>query len=145
MSAPETSPIRVGQIEIRYLRDGTADGSLGLFEMTLQPGSNVPPPHSHSLNDEMLYVLEGKLRHSVDGVSVDLGPGECRYTPRGSVHGFSNPFDQPVRTLTMLTPDIGAQYFRDVGAVVGAGGPPDKARLLEVMKGYGLVPSAPPA
>jgi len=43
----------------------------------------------------------------------------------------------------MQAPDIGAQYFRDVAAVLNAGGPPDKAALVAVMKNYGLVLAAP--
>jgi hypothetical protein len=31
----------------------------------------------------------------------------------------------------------------DVGAVVNAGGPPDRAKLVAVMSSYGLVPAAP--
>ena len=45
--------------------------------------------------------------------------------------------------VRLLTPDIGAQYFRDVAVVINAGGPPDKAKLVEVMSRYGLVPAAP--
>jgi len=45
----------------------------------------------------------------------------------------------------MLSPDIGAQYFRDVAAVFGAGGPLDKAKLVEVMGRYGLQLPKPPA
>jgi hypothetical protein len=41
----------------------------------------------------------------------------------------------------MLTPDIGAHYFRDVAAAISAGGPPDPTKLLEVMTRYGLVPA----
>ena len=44
--------------------------------------------------------------------------------------------------VTLVTTDIGPQYFKDVGAVVNAGGPPDKAALLAVMSRYGLVPAA---
>lgn len=62
-------------------------------------------------------------------------------TPRGSVHQFSNPHDEPARALIVLSPDIGAQYFRDVAVVVNTGGPPDKAKLLSVMTRYGLVPA----
>jgi hypothetical protein len=66
------------------------------------------------------------------------------FSPRGSVHQFSNPFDAEVRALIVQSPDIGAQYFRDVGAVVNAGGgPPDKAALISVMARYGLVPATP--
>ncbi len=135
--------ISVGQLRIRYLIDGTAAGGMGVFEMDVPPGSNVPPPHSHTRNEECVYVLEGTLRYSVDGVVRDLSPGDWMFTPRGSVHHFSNPKDGTARALIVLTPDIGAQYFRDVGSLVNAGGPPDVGRLISVMAQYGLVPAPP--
>ena len=135
--------VKLGQMEIRYLVDGAEKGGLGVFELTVPPGSNVPPPHSHTRNEECAYVLEGVLRYSVDGETRDLKPGEWMSTPRGSVHQFSNPHAETARALIMLTPDIGEQYFRDVGAVVNAGGPPDRVKLIEVMSRYGLVPAAP--
>ena len=135
--------VKVGQIEIRYLVDGAETGGLGVFEMTVPPGSHVPPPHSHTKNEECVYVLEGVLRYTVDGDSRDLKPGEWMSTPRGSVHHFSNPNPETARALVILTPDIGMQYFLDVGAVANAGGPPDRAKLLDVMSRYGLVPAAP--
>ena len=143
MTQPEA--IKVGQLKINYLIDGTASGGMGVFELTVPPGSNVPPPHSHSENDECVYVLEGTLRYSVDNVTRDLRPGDWMFSPKGSVHQFSNPHSEAARTLTILTPDIGAQYFRDVGAVVNAGGPPDRMKLVSVMSRYGLVPAAPSA
>ena len=133
----------VGQMSIRYLIDGTDRGGMGVFELSVPANSNVPPPHSHTGNEECVYVLEGVLRYSVDDVTRDLRPGDWMFTPRGSVHQFSNPHGQPARALIMLTPDIGAQYFRDVGAVVNAGGPPDRARLMQVFSKYGLVPAPP--
>jgi hypothetical protein len=45
--------------------------------------------------------------------------------------------------LVVLTPDIGAQYFRDVAEVVGLLGGPDPAKMADVMSRYGLVVSAP--
>lgn len=135
--------VKVGQLEIRYLVDGAQRGGLGLFEMKVPSGSNVPPPHSHSDNEECVYVLEGVLRYSVGQETRDLKAGDWMSTPRGSVHHFSNPGSQAARALVMLTPDIGEQYFRDVGAVIGAGGPPDRAKLLEVMARYGLAPAVP--
>jgi quercetin dioxygenase-like cupin family protein len=138
-----TAEIKVGQLGIRYLIDGSPSGNMGVFELTVPPGSNVPPPHSHSNNEEIVYVLEGTLRYTVGANMRDLGPGETTHTPRGTVHGFSNPFGSLARALIILSPDIGAQYFRDVAAVANAGGPPDKAALVAVMSRYGLVPSAP--
>ena len=136
--------IRIGQLEINYLIDGASDGRMGAFELTIPPGSNVPPPHSHANNDEIIYVLEGILRYSVDGDTRDLGPGEFMFSPKGSVHGFSNPHDGPAKALITNSPDIGAQYFRDVAAVVNTGGgPPDREKLIAIMSEYGLKLAAP--
>jgi quercetin dioxygenase-like cupin family protein len=135
--------INVGQLHIRYLVDGSQTSSLGMFELTVPPASNVPPPHSHSDNEEIVYVLEGTLRYTVGSEARDLTPGQSMRTPKGTVHAFSNPFGSVARALITLSPDIGAQYFKDVAAVVGAGGPPDKSALVAVMSRYGLVPAAP--
>ena len=64
-------------------------------------------------------------------------------TPRGAVHAFSNPFAETARALIVMSPDIGAQYFKDVAAVINTGGPPDRAALISVMSRYGLTPAAP--
>jgi quercetin dioxygenase-like cupin family protein len=135
--------VKAGQIEIRYLVDGSRTGGLGLFEMKVPVGARVPPPHSHTDNEECVYVLDGMLRFSVDGETRDLQPGDWMSTPRGSVHHFSNPGSSTVRALVVLTPDIGEQFFQDVGALSAAGGPPDHARLMEVLARYGVVPAAP--
>ncbi|MGB6100674.1 MAG: cupin domain-containing protein [Comamonas sp.] len=140
-----TAEIHVGHLRIRYLVDGSPNATLGMFELTVPPGSNVPPPHSHTNNEEIVYVLEGTLRYSVDGDTRDLTPGQTMRTPKGSVHGFSNPFGGVARALIILAPDIGPKYFEDVASVIHAGGPPDKAALVAVMGRYGLVPAAPGA
>ena len=139
----DTSEIRVGQLGINYVVDGSHTGSIGMFELTVPAGSNVPPPHSHSNNEECLYVLAGTLRYSVGAETRDLTSGQSMSTPKGVVHAFSNPFTETARALVVLSPDIGAQYFKDVAVVVNADGPPDKAALVSVMSKYGLVPGAP--
>lgn len=142
---PQEQPIiKVGQLEIRYLIDGTVTGAgAGMFELTVPPGARVPPPHSHRDNEEMVYVLEGTLRYRVDDEERDLAPGERMYTPRGSVHAFSNPHGQTARALIILTPDIGAQYFRDVAEIANAAGGPNPAKMAEMMTRYGLVLERP--
>lgn len=138
--------IKAGQLEIRYLVDGSKTGSLGVFELTVPPGANVPPAHSHRDNEEFFYVVEGSITYSVDADTRELQAGEWMSTPRGSTHGFRNGGTQAARALVVLTPDIGAGYFREVATVINAGGPPDKARLVEVMTRYGLsLPTAPAA
>ena len=140
-----TSEVHIGQLGIRYILDGSATNSIGLFELTVPPGSNVPPPHSHSRNEECVYVLDGRLRYTVGSTSRDLAPGECMHTPKGTVHAFSNPFTSVARALIVQSPDIGEQYFREIASVVNATSPPDNLALVAVMARYGLTPAAPSA
>ena len=142
--SPGPEVIRIGQLEIQYLQNAGSGCEMGSFVLVVPPGSNVPPPHSHPGNEELIYVLEGMLRYTVDGVTRDLRVGESMGTPRGSVHGFSNPHGAVARALVVNAPDIGAGYFREVAAIAGAGGPPDRTKLLETMRRYGLVPASPP-
>ena len=146
MQPQEQPVVKIGGLEIRYLIDGTVTGAgSGMFELTVAPGAKVPPAHSHRDNEEILYVLEGTLRYTVDDETRDLKPGERMFTAKGSVHAFSNPHGETARALIILTPDIGAQYFRDVAEAVGAPGGPNPARMVEVMKRYGLEPAQKPA
>lgn len=138
-----TDEIKVGKLAINYIVDGSHSSSLGMFELTVPAGSNVPPPHSHSNNEECVYVLAGTLRYTVGAETRDLTPGQSMSTPKGVVHAFSNPFAETARALIVQSPDIGAQYFKDVAAVLNAGGPPDKAALLSIMSRYGLAPAPP--
>ncbi len=144
MQPQAQAPIRIGGLEIRYLVDGVVSGTAtGMFELTVAPGARVPPAHSHSANEEIVYVLEGKLRYSVGEETRDLGPGDRMHTPRGVVHAFSNPHGEAAKALIMLTPDIGAQYFRDIADIAGAPGGPDPAKMAAMMTKYGLVLARP--
>jgi len=138
---PET--IRIGQLEIRYLQEANGACEASCFEMCVPPGSNVPPPHSHSEHEELIYALEGTLRCTVGGKVYDLTAGQVVGTPRGVVHAFGNPHATMARVLVFNTPGIDSQYFREVGVVVNAGGPPDRAKLMAIMNKFGLVPALP--
>jgi uncharacterized cupin superfamily protein len=135
--------IKIGQLGINYIVDGAKTSSLGMFELTVPPDSNVPPPHSHSKNEECVYVLEGTLRYIGGSETRDLSTGQSMSTPKGVVHAFANPFATTAKALIVNSPDIGAQYFRDIAAVVNADGPPDKMAFIAVMSSYGLVPAPP--
>jgi len=144
-SPSDQGPIRVGQLEIHYKQEASGTCQIGCFELRVPPGSNVPPPHSHSANEELVVVLDGTLRYTVGDETRDLQPGDTMATPPGVVHGFSNPHSVMARALVINTPDIGAEYFREMSAIIGAGGPPDKAKMMATMQRHGLVPAVPKA
>lgn len=138
--------IRIGQIEIRFLQDGEdTAGRLCMFEFVVPPGARVPAPHYHEHVDEVAYGLEGVLTFTVDGRSIPLAPGDHCFIPRGAVHHFVNAGSMTSRTLSVLTPaSIGPAYFRDMADLLAAG-PPDPAKVAEVMGRHGLVVVPPSA
>ena len=138
-------PIRIGDMEIRYLSEAIGGCRMGSFEMRVAPNGLVPPPHSHPDHEELVYVLEGTLRYTVGERTRDLGPGDSMATPCGTVHSFSNPHAQPARVLVINTPDIGAEYFREIASIMGRDGPPDKFAIIATMRKFGLVPASAPS
>jgi hypothetical protein len=76
---------------------------------------------------------------------LDIGPGESCFVPRGAVHGFNNLNQTDAKALAIVTPAlIGPDYFKEMAAIVNAGGPPDLEKLKLVMLKHGLVPVMPP-
>ena len=92
----------------------------------------MPLPHSHDGFEETIYGLEGTTTWTIDGETVDVGPGEAVCVRRGQIHGFQNHGDVDATFLAIATPAVfGPAYFREIAAVVaaGAGGPPDFAAI----------------
>ena len=145
MAATMREEIKVGELTIRFLVESEeSGGSVAVFEFDVPAGANVAAAHSHDGYEETIYGLEGVLTWTVDGVAVDVAPGDVLCIPRGAVHQFDNVHDADARALAIVTPGIlGPDYFREVAAVLGAaaGGPPDFAALGEVMRRHGLTPA----
>jgi quercetin dioxygenase-like cupin family protein len=137
-----TETIRMGGIELRFLQSkDSTDSSLDLFEMTLQPNARMPVPHHHESWDETIYGLAGTTTFRIDGQDVDLTPGQSVFIRRGVVHGFTNRSEAAATCLCVLTPGrLGPSYFREIAELVSTG-PPDPARMKEIMLRYGLVPA----
>ena len=137
--------IDMGSVQLRFLQDkDTTEGSLDLFELTLQPNARMPIPHYHETWDETITGLVGVSTWTVNNQPVEVGPGQSLFIRRGSVHGFTNRTDAPVTCLSILTPGVlGRGYFEEIAALL-KGGAPDLAKMKEVMLRHRLIP-APPA
>ena len=135
--------IRIGQLEIRFLLESAATaGSLAMFEFDVPANARVPIAHSHDAYDETIYGLKGVLTWTVDGRVHNVGPGEVLCIPRGVVHRFENTSGADATMLGVVTPGLlGPGYFRELAALVSAGGPPDMSAVAEVMRRHGLTPA----
>src|SRR5215510_6204784 len=135
--------IRIGQISVRFLLEAAdTNGAVAMFEFTVPAGAKVPLPHSHRDYDETIYGVEGVITFSVEGKPVDIGPGESCFIARGAVHGFNNLQRTDVKALAVITPALlSPDFFKEMAALVNAGGPPDVEKLKAVMAKHGLVPA----
>jgi quercetin dioxygenase-like cupin family protein len=146
---PGEETISIDPLKVRFLVTGAdSGGTVAMFEVMV-PGAQrlMAPAHSHDHYEETIYGIEGVLIWTVDGKQIDVGPGEALCIPRGAVHRFDNNSAQDAKVLCAVTPAaIGPQYFREVAEVLKAagGGPPDRAKMVEVMLRHGLTPAAPP-
>jgi quercetin dioxygenase-like cupin family protein len=139
--------IELGAITVQFLvEEEDSGGSATVFECTVPAGARVPAPHSHDGFEETVYGLEGTCTWTIDGQTVDIGPGDAVCIRRGQVHGFDNQSDADMKFLAIASPGVfGPAYFRDMAAVLAAGGPPDLGALMDVMRRHGLTPAVPAA
>lgn len=143
---PTTSDvITIGGLAIRFLLEGKSSaGSVAMFEFDVAAGARMPIAHSHDAYEETIYGLEGVLTFTVDGLKTGVGPGQVLCIPRGAVHRFDNFSSSRTKMLAVVTPGVlGPDYFREIAAVIAAaaGGPPDPAAIVGVMRRHGLTPA----
>ncbi len=145
---PADKSIRLGPLGVRFLVTGeSSGGSVAAFEVLVPGGHRLAAPaHSHDRYEETIFGIDGALTWTVDGQPFDVGPGQALCIPRGAIHRFDNNGSGDARALCVITPAaIGPAYFREAAAVLDAarGGPPDTAKLVEVMLRHGITPARP--
>ena len=148
---PSEETIKIGPLGIRFLLTGDdSNGSASVFEVVVPVGQKLTAPaHKNDAYEEVLYGIEGVLTWTVDGTPIEVGPGQALCIPRGAVvHRFDNLGSEDVKQLAVITPAImGPAYFREAAAVIGSagGGPPDRAKMIDVFRRHGMTVAAPPA
>lgn len=125
----------------------TAEDTQGRFALIEAVGrrDNVPPPHMHHREEEIFYVLEGKMTVSVGDHTIKATPGTLVVVPRHTVHSFVIESDE-LRALILLTPAGMEGWFKEfsVPAPAMTLPPPEEPsyseiqRMLEVSRQYGI-------
>jgi quercetin dioxygenase-like cupin family protein len=147
MGSASTERIQVGALSVRFLVEAAdSSGSATVFECFVPAASKMPAPHSHDAFEETIYGLEGTTTWTIDGRTLDIRPGEAFCVPRGAVHGFDNDGTEDAKFLAISTPGLMTpDYFREIHEVLAStpAGPPDMAKVAEVMRRHGLTPAPP--
>jgi len=83
-------------------------GDWAVVEWRVRAGDE-PPVHTHTREDEALYVLEGAITAYVGEEEIEVEAGSYAALPKNVPHGLTVRGDE-VRLLVTLAP-AGAEYF----------------------------------
>ncbi len=113
-------------------------GSISIVEHVFSPGALVPP-HRHTREDEISYVVSGKVGFRSDGKEVTLAAGGYIVKPRGELHSMWNAGKLPARMIEIISPAGFENYFVELAeAVAAAGGLPNPSMMGAIAGRFGL-------
>lgn len=113
----------------RRVSGADTNGAFFTVEFKLPPGEEVPP-HIHHNEEEILYVVDGKIESQVGDKTLDAPAGACHTIPRGTVHAQSNNSTDPATLLVSFSPphledlfekstDVSPEEFQKLAADYG--------------------------
>src|SRR5215469_12660503 len=103
-----------GNLTTNFAERKDTNGAFFLVEAMLAPGTE-PPPHVHTREDELFYVLEGEFDVYVGQEAFKVETGECVFLPRFKPHAFVIRSPR-LRVLALFTPAGLEEAFRGMSA-----------------------------
>jgi quercetin dioxygenase-like cupin family protein len=93
------------------IRKEQSNGALLAVE-TLAPPGEGPPLHTHTREEETIYVVSGRFRFQVGDQVSDAPAGSFAWVPRGVAHTWQNVGGDPGTLLVTFMP-AGMEGFFD--------------------------------
>lgn len=88
-------------------------------QLTVLEGTIVPRQghsfHKHPDQEEVLYVISGRIEQWIDREKRILGPGDAAFVPAGTVHATFNIGQSDAKVVAIFGPCIGSAGFEMVG------------------------------
>jgi mannose-6-phosphate isomerase-like protein (cupin superfamily) len=123
--------------------DGKAThDAYSLFEYTVPPETDGPPPHLHTREDESFILLSGRLEVHLGGEDFVLEHGDYLYLPRDVIHAFRNPYGEESRVISVVSPAGLEGYYQTLADMPP--GPKDIGLMKEIMADFGIELQLPP-
>ena len=102
----------MGSIMTFLVNSEQTNGGFSMTDLLSKPG-NEPPAHIHDREDELFYVLEGRIDAYIGKEVFPAGPNEGVYLPKLVPHTFSI-LTPHLRMLILMSPGGLEGYFRDM-------------------------------
>jgi hypothetical protein len=81
-------------------------------------------------------VVERNVGVRIASLEITAGPRTRVFKPRGTQHTFWNSGPQPARLIEIITPGTLANYFEELTAILGSGGPPNQGKIDQINLKY---------
>ena len=117
----------------------SAEQTGGVFAFgyaTTEPGGG-PPPHTHSLEDELFVILEGTFEFTVNGDKVIANAGDVVFSPRGNQHTFKNVGTTVGKSLLVVTGSNFEKFYERYSAAIDVE-EPDFPELIKIAEEHGI-------
>jgi quercetin dioxygenase-like cupin family protein len=119
-------------------------GALTAFLTVLGTPGEGPPFHLHVREDEVIYVLEGRLRVRLEETVLEAPAGSFVFLPNGAPHTWQNVSETLTRILVEFTPAApGMERFFERAAELPAD-TPTAAAFATLAEDAGMVVLGPP-
>lgn len=104
-----------GQIEVIFAPHLVPmEHPIGFGTQTVPPGGYVRE-HAHDRNEEVIYVISGKGRAVVEGVSYPMQPGTAFFIGKNRRHMFINEGTEDIFWMWLIVPNGLEDFFRLIG------------------------------
>jgi quercetin dioxygenase-like cupin family protein len=100
------------EIKVKAIQSG---GDYGVVRYTARAGEE-PPLHTHTREDELVYVLEGEIVAQVGEARIPVGPGAFAALPRGVPHTFTVAGESATLLLTFVPGGLERFFVPENGA-----------------------------
>ena len=104
--------------QLRWLSNPPSTGAkdLTVINVTLAPGKGHDF-HKHPDQEEVIYVVAGRVEQWVDREKRILGPGDSAFLPAGTVHASFNAGSSEANSVAILGPCVGSTGYELVEVV----------------------------
>jgi quercetin dioxygenase-like cupin family protein len=136
VSSKEGARFNIMGHEVRVMLHSSYGNGNYVFGMISPPGSGIPP-HVHSKEDEVIYILEGQFEVMVGGEVFNAVAGDCLNFVRNIPHGYKNTGTTNAKTIWYVSPGKSFEEFFDELSQFPAG-PPDMEKLNSLCERHGM-------
>jgi quercetin dioxygenase-like cupin family protein len=105
----ETMAVPFGSVRRLVHPGGMQAEQLVILEGSVKPGQGHDF-HKHPGQEEVIYVLSGKIEQWLEKEKRILGPGDSVFIPAGVVHASFNAGTDDARILAIFGPSVGEGF-----------------------------------